>query len=336
MAKMWKNSPFANYTNSPQWFLSVIESFKYKDFAIIALYDKELLVAIAALVKEKKYGVSCYTVAPQDFACGIPFLFDFTNRKLGKIFAENLLTLGNIFLGNISEKFLNEFGQVTKSIATAPYSLNYQFTFEKDNDGSVLIRNRKKLLHEARNVTERLQFKTFAGEIEGLETIFAIDVKSRKQTRGYSTFSNKEIKSFYRTLATHFKKTFLVGILYLDSEPIAYGMGFLIGSSFFYNQMAYLANFRQYSPGKVLMVKLIDYLGTKNTQMFDFGSGDSFIKKLVTSDVNALYQVIMTKNKLVMMYLLFMCTIRKKAYAQLSKNVTYYKFYRSIKNIFTS
>lgn len=333
--ELWRTSSFANYTNAPQWFLSVIEAFHYKDFAIIAIYQNEQMVAVGALVKEKKFGIDCYTVAPQDFACGIPFLFDFHDSKISKFFAEKLLDLGNIFLGNISEKFLNEFSTHTRYIKRIAFSLNYYLSLEKDTNNNVIIRNRKKLLNEARNVLEQLQFRTFNGDTrKGLDTIFDIDLQSRKQTRGYSTFSDNQIKGFYKILAAHFQKNFLVGILYFETKPIAYGMGFLVGSTFFYNQMAYLADLRQYSPGKVLMVRLIDYLGaTKNIEAFDFGSGDSFVKKLITDESNVLYQVILSKNTFVLNYLFLICTLRKYAYDRLSKNMKTYTFYRRIKNI---
>src|SRR5436190_23787405 len=88
---LWRNSISANYVNSPQWFLSVLETFEYKNFAIVAVYSKENLVAVAALVKEKKYGIPCYTIAPGDFSCAFPFLFDLSNKEIAKLLFEKLL-----------------------------------------------------------------------------------------------------------------------------------------------------------------------------------------------------------------------------------------------------
>lgn len=334
---LWKESVSANYVNSPKWFLSVLETFEYKDFAIVAVYNKEMLVAVAALVKEKKYGISCYTIAPGDFACAFPFLFDLANKEIARVLIEKLLELGNIFVGNIAEKYLSYFTQKYLSTEAIPFSINYHFTLKKDENNNVLISNRKKLLHEARNITEKLSFTVFDGtEKKGLDAVFQIDLQSRKQTRGYSTFADEKIQAFYKELAKEFKKDLLIGILYLENKPVAYGTGFLINNNFYYNQMAYLAEYRQFSPGKVLLVKLIDYLHTRNAQTFDFGSGDSFIKKLVTEETDTLYQIIMTKNKLILRYIVSLYTLRRSAFEQLSKNKKGYKLYREIKKKFVS
>ena len=334
---LWRDSVSANYVNSPQWFTAVLETFEYKNFAIVAVYNSEILVGVAAFVKEKKYGIPCYTVAPGDFACAFPFLFDLGNKEIAKLLFGKLSTLGNIFIGNIAEKYLNYFMQKSLSTKAIPFSINYHFSFKKDDNNNVLISNRKKLLHEARNITEKLTFTVFDGtDKNGLDAVFRIDLQSRKQTRGYSTFADDKIQSFYKQLAKEFKKDLLIGILYLENKPIAYGTGFLINNNFYYNQMAYLAEFRQYSPGKVLLVKLIDYLNTRNAQTFDFGSGDSFIKKLVTEETDTLYQIIMTKNKFILQYVVSLYTARRRVFEQLSKNKKGYKVYKEIKKKFIS
>src|SRR6185312_9663597 len=90
---LWEKSAYASYVNSSDWFLSVIEIFGYKKYGIIALYEGEKLAAIGALVEESKYGIPCYTIAPGNFACGLPFLIDIQDSQAIKSFTEALSEL---------------------------------------------------------------------------------------------------------------------------------------------------------------------------------------------------------------------------------------------------
>ena len=139
---LWEKSPDANYTNSPEWFLSVIESFKYKKYVIIALYEKEKLISIGALVKEKQYGVEFYTIAPGDFVCGTPFLLDLENKTAIEMLTKKLLELGNIFLNNVPQTFLTALKQQTSYINATYQAANIYLPVKKNDQGNVLISKR--------------------------------------------------------------------------------------------------------------------------------------------------------------------------------------------------
>jgi len=332
--KLWEKSSFANYANAPQWFLSAVETFEFKNYAIIALYEKEKLIAIGALVKEKRYGLNFYTVAPGDFTCGIPFLIDLDNNKIVQEFKKQLLLLGHVFLSNIPTAFLEAFGKDSSVMQSSLQTVNYFLPIIKDSSGQALIVKRNKLMHRVKTIQEKFTLHSFNGvTMEGLDKAFELDDQSRKQSRGYNAFNSVEVKNFYKNLVKHFKENLCINILYLEDKPIAYEIGFLIGKNYFGSQMAYVAEYKQYSPGKVILVKLVDFLASKDIKKLDCGSGDSPIKQLLTDEKRDLYEIILSDNKFVRNYSKYVGILKQFAYDKLHQNIRVYSLYRRIRKI---
>ncbi|HZE86808.1 MAG TPA: GNAT family N-acetyltransferase [Methylomirabilota bacterium] len=332
---LWEKSANANYANAPQWFESALETFHYKEYVIVAIYDNTQLQAIGAFVKQRKYGISVYTVLPTDFVCGIPFLINLEDAEVLAIFIKKLLDLDTVFLNNIPQFGVTALQTHTHNIDVTAQTVNFFMPITKDDTGEIFVPNRKKLLRQIKDSESNFSFKSFDGTSEeGLSIVFAIDKQSRKRQRGYNTFSDGQIQAFYQSLVTHFKKNLLVNILYFEKIPVAYEIGFIAGKIYFGNQIAFIADYSQYSPGKVLLVKLIEHLGAKNIQEIDFGSGDSHTKRMLTNQYRELYQVILSKNKLTRNYMKTICPLKDRIYNKLYQNVKLYSAYRMIKKIF--
>jgi CelD/BcsL family acetyltransferase involved in cellulose biosynthesis len=329
---LWQQSSYAVYANSPQWFVSVLESFSYQEYAIVAVYEKERLVAVAPLMKEKKYGIRCYTLAPNDFVCGFPFLLDYDNVVLLKVLLLEVERLGVVFLTNVEEKAFLAFGKATKAISVSEQALHFSMRIQKDDDGSVFIKNKKKLLHKVRKNESDFTLRSFNGTTqEGLRLAFKLDKQSKKQKKGYNTFSGKETQAFYSVLAKQFKEKMRINILFYEDIPIAYEIGFIVGKTYFGNQIGYLGEYRKYAPGKVLIVRLFDFLGSQNIEIMDFGSGDNTLKRTVTDSYTAFFYVIITKNIFSRIYLLRIYALKEVLYRLLTKYQSAYKLYRLLR-----
>ena len=151
---MWSNSPNANYSNSPQWFLSALDSFTYKDFKVLTMYKKKQLVAVAAFVKQKKYGIDFYIVPPENFVYGSPFLLDYNDSRLVSDFIASLEQVGNIILENIPEELVIQMNKKTHNIKAAVSSLNYYLDIPTNSE-IPFIQNRKKLMYRVRKNEEQ-------------------------------------------------------------------------------------------------------------------------------------------------------------------------------------
>ncbi len=330
---LWEKSSEANYTNAPQWFSSVLETFDYKEYAIVSLYENNELLGIAALVKEKKYGIPVYTVAPTDFICGIPFLIDPTDRKAMLFLGKTLQQLGTIFLNNVPEDFSITLKETANARVKAS-TINYYITLTKDEKGAVLVKKKKRLLRRSEEIENSLQLRAFTGvNNEALRTVTDIDSKSNKQAYGYNAFSNPKTVAFYQSLAEQFKTRFTTYIYYHEDKPIAYQLGITVEKTFFCNQIAFLKEYEMYSIGRSLLIRLIEQLGIKGIKIVDFGSGEDHVKRSLTKEYQSLSTVIIAENKKISTYLTTVGVIKNTLYTYLHTNKTMYSLFRKVKSL---
>ncbi len=331
---LWKKSSFANYANSPQWLSAVLESFGYREYIIIGIYDKKVLQAIGSLVRVKKFGMNVYTLPPNDHVCGIPFLIDIQDEKVMKQLHTVLLQLGIVYLDNIPEAFVKKLKKLSKHTRAHTFSMNYFIPLQEGEKGKVRLENRKELLRRVKKEEENFAIKSYSGSKQkGLQRAFSIDAVSRKQTKGYNVFASSKMRDFYTILEKYFKKNMRTNILYYKKEPIAYEIGFITKNKYFGNQLGFAEKFKHFSPGKVISVKLADHLFKKGIQKIDFGSGDSHLKRLITKEKNPLYVIIISKKYASKIYLHHMSIFRTKMFEKIEKNRSMYTAYRMIKNV---
>ncbi len=326
---LWESSQFSNYTNAPQWFTSTIETFDYKEYVIIGFYKKEKLQGVAALVKEKRYGITLYTVAPTDFICGVPFLADVENKEIMKALGNALRNLGTVYLENVPEELITALRN-TISVTATPTSVNFYVEVQKNDKGEVTIPHRRRLLRRSESIEDDITL--YGPDADVLETAFSIDKKSNKQEYGYNAFADEKTISFYRTLQKHFGNRFSVFLLKHKNKPAAYQIGFQINQTFYCSQIAFLKKYEVYSIGRSLLIRLIEYLGANGIQIVDFGSGEDHVKRSLTKNQRILYSVVIAKKSVTGKYITFIDETRNYLYSQLHKNKSIYALYRKIKS----
>ncbi len=332
--RLWENSNFANCVNSPAWLKSVIDTFKYKHYKIILIYDQKELVAASGLIQVKKYGTNFYSLPPKDFVYGNPFLIDLNNRKVVEIFCQALNQIGNIFLENVPFELTDKLKLYIKQLDAYNSTINYLLHIQADEKGQPLIPNRKKFMKRVKHNQNDFKIKSYDGSsYSALEQVFQIDNNGRKQSRGYGTFSNSKIKQLYIALAKNFSKYFSINLLYFQNTPIAYNMGFIINKTYYGNQISFINEYAKYFPGKVLMVKFIDAKWAKKVNKIDFGSGDSFFKSSFADQSRPLYNLVISKSLLFRTITKIINKNKEFLFKNLSNHPRIYSLYRKIKNI---
>ena len=123
-----------------------------------------------------------------------------------------------------------------------------------------------------------------------------------------------------------------INILYFKNMPISYEIGFIAGKTYFGNQIAFKSQYKQYVPGKVLLVKLLEHYAEKGIEKIDFGSGDNHIKRAFTKNHNQFYQVVLSANTFVRVYIPFLFQVKNELYYKLQEHLTIYLAYRSMRN----
>jgi len=329
-ANLWENSEYSNYINSPEWFFSTIENIDSQNTHIISIYDNNNLIAIATLLKQKKYGFEFYTFPADNFSCGMPFLIKSYDKKvLNKIISE-IKKLENVFMTNIPEYLVSDLKLNKYATFDAP---NFYVFLELDSIGEPIIRHKNKIFKKAKEIMSKLNLKTYDNNLDNkeLETIFKIDNKSTKKKFGYNVFSDNFSKKFYKSLKKHYKEKLILNILTFNKKPIAYEIGFKVKNTYYGSQIANIEGLEKYSIGRVFVGMILDNLTKKQIKKFDFGSGDDHIKRTFTKEQISLFTVIITQNKLIDIYLKTIIILRKKIYDFLHQHKNIYSIYRKIK-----
>jgi CelD/BcsL family acetyltransferase involved in cellulose biosynthesis len=78
---------------------------------------------------------------------------------------------------------------------------------------------------------------------------------------------------FYRSLP-HLDPSAHISALLLDDRVIATHVGYLYGSTFYYLMPSYSPEFEKYSPGRVLMFRLVEECFRRGVDCFDLGRGN--------------------------------------------------------------
>lgn len=332
---LWDSSSNSNYINGPQWFCSVRENYNYPDYAIVTVRDNKKLIGICGLLKHTKYGINFYSLPPEDFVCGTPFLIYDNNETCLREMIKCLVERGNIFLDNVDIDFSNKLSSVTPFSKFTIYNENYYIPILDKHTNPVKQSKKNEYLKKIKNIEAKVQLSVEYGYSEKtLSDIFSIDNLSRKKQRGYNAFSNQQLRNFYSSLAKRLSQGFVVHKLFIGGKIVAYSIGFIVKNIYLGSQMAFDETYSQYLPGKVLMIKLIEDLYENGVDVIDMGSGENSLKKELSPAHKQLLKGVISKSLLIREYVNFVYKFKLLIYKLISSNRRIYSYYRKIKNKF--
>ena len=125
----------------------------------------------------------------------------------------------------------------------------------------------------------RLEFKKIETEEElerYLPEIFNIHKKRWKNYYIASKFSTIDGRKFYSQVAKEYleKGILSLELLLLNNHIIAFSFSFQIDQKYFYYIPAYDPDYAKYSPGKVLLMHILEEASKSGIEEFDFGKGE--------------------------------------------------------------
>jgi len=122
----------------------------------------------------------------------------------------------------------------------------------------------------------QIHFRTFTqpGEVEDLAAAAAeVALQTYQYRRGGGYRPSQEGKSFLELAA---RNQWLRGyVLYAGKLPIAFWIGTLYQSSFRLDTTGYLQDYKDFDPGIILFLHMVDDLCKQRVKQLDFGSGES-------------------------------------------------------------
>ena len=180
---------------------------------------------------------------------------------------ENILNQNNPFYYFLSNKINNEFYGI---------KFNKQFEFKKNEIDNIRYQSSrlKKL--------GKLEFKLAKDEEEKkniLDFIVQHKTKQYVNTKAWDLFKQKFNKDFFVLSNLSMKENSFISYMQINNEIIAAHSGYIYENKFYYLFPVYNIDYRKYSPGKILLKKIIDDSKLNSFEYFDLTIGSEDYKK---------------------------------------------------------
>ena len=273
------------------WHLSWLsENDKYEDLSIIIVYNNDEPIIIFPFCVVKKFNFKILRWIGYDISDYLGPLVDnekIIEKKDFKIIWDKIFKLiKNECDLLLLDKQVNEY--------FFPYNLiikNLQCKKNKQIYRTDLLRwdetkkSKSKSLQKFRWAKKKLsdigelKFIEKVDDINEKQKLIEIAIKWKKEKKDKSIFLKSFSEKFYSSIIDD--NNLIVSGLKLKNEFIAISLGFINNLNYFYLVPAYKFNsdLAKYSPGKILMIELLNYFENQNFKYFDFCEGQETYKE---------------------------------------------------------
>jgi CelD/BcsL family acetyltransferase involved in cellulose biosynthesis len=124
-----------------------------------------------------------------------------------------------------------------------------------------------------------------------LPMFFRQHIARRAMCGDRSILCSEDVRVFYEYLLDQFdlQRELRFSVVELDSRPIAYHLGFEENGTFVWYKPTFDVDLWEFSPGEVLLKKLLEYARTRNLTEFDFTIGDERFKHRFANQITTNY-----------------------------------------------
>jgi len=298
--KLWNELVQKNSTNTVfqtyEWFISWWGNFNenHEMFFLTAYKDDNIVGFAPLMISIEPFGRRI-----------IKFIGDGNSDYCDFVINENRYETISAFLDYINKSeikwssisLLNIPSSSTTRACVDTYCLesNIHIQVLKNTKTPILLLNDTQLVHEMTNkysVMRHVKKINKAGSVtikntsdsetieQYLNIFFNQHIQRYSLKKDISLFSDNKNKSFYKDLTNNLKETnwILFTILFFDNKPIAFHFGFAYNNSFTWYKPSFDINYKQLSPGTVLLKSIIEYSSDKLMKEFDFTIGDESFK----------------------------------------------------------
>lgn len=288
---LWEQSNEGHFFNTPEWFLAARDVYHIKQFRIITIEDNGELVLVLPLVKKKVFGIPVWTYLGSKFVNKSSLLIKEIDKSILKDLSHFLMKHGDFYLPELSREIAEILCDDTPCLIKKEASVNFYLPIDPDPFCFISSKNKSQIRGIMRKNKKDISFKTFIGDNKSLDTVFELDMRSSKKRQGKATFITKEDKLFFCKLLQLMPKSFVIDFVYHQNKPIIYSIGFAYKNIFHASNTAFDANYRFLRPGKLLTHYRIAKLQEEKSDLFDFGRGNSALKREFTKLTKTQYSV---------------------------------------------
>lgn len=300
LENIWKNFEkessahiFQTYNWQKLWMQNQLDhKLKITNYTILVFKEERLIMILPFNIK-KFFFIKILNWSGFPFSdYNIPIISKFYNisdSEFSEIW-KNILKNYNfdcIILENQPDKIFfkkNPFFFNLKNQITSEYYGNYL-----DKNSELNYKQIKNIIYQEKRLKNlgKLSFNIANNKDEKLKVLrFIIEHKSKQyqNTNAWDLFKIKSIKDFFIASNFYLKNYNYLTYLTLDDKIIAAHSGFVYNSIFYYLFPTFDLKFKKYSPGKILLKKLINDSKLKGLRYFDFTIGSENYKKYFSND----------------------------------------------------
>ena len=286
---LWKQSFNKTFFNSFNWFNICLQTFKYQQYLIITVEDNNQLVAILPLVKSKHFFVS-----PGDqYLDNTTFLIRNNNEEvISSIINYIKENKYEVILTEVNELLSRNFKSVLKELASNNPFANLKKSIEN------IVKHKE--LEYIKNIREKnkehIKFLIYKGVecYNQLDRIFEIENASSKPKLKKDIFRNQNARILFKKISK--TENPLLIILTYDNLDIAHLFSLTYDKTVMAYHMAYNKDYSYLQPGKLIIIKLMEYMYRNNLQTLDFSRGDSTLKRHFSNDAVQKYNIYINCN----------------------------------------
>ena len=341
-------SIFQNLNWQNYWYKKIGIKEKIKPLIYVIYFDSQPIALFPFCLKTKYHLKTIEFLGASQNDYNLPLVLShFSNNKYFKeiwsLVIKNLPKNDLIFLEKIPEYFNNELNPMMYledlNYNNDAYFINLPINWKEYSQSLS-----KKMISDNQRSLRRLSEKEIKMNLEVHESEFnhtlkvLMDLKERKliSSGAINILKNKLIKSFYENIneiSCDLLNVHLSSIS-IGKKILAANLGIIYRSRFYYLFPSYDSSWSKYSPGRILLEKLIQYSINKKLKIFDLTIGNELYKKSWGTTNLKIFNYIKSKSFFGFIYLIKLKIIIfiksnkffRKFIMFLKKNIIHFKF----------
>lgn len=290
----------AHFFNTPQWFISCIDTYDIKEYFVFAAYYENELVGILPLVKEKKFGIEVFASPGKRYLEKSTILVKDDNYQILTKLINEVCKYGNIYLTELSEEIAEMLSKNQGKGLLTLSSINPYIRLKDNPFGSISKKQKNRITGKIRKNLGNIKFVHLRNNLGfHLQTVFDLETRSSKKLANKGSFSDAKIRKLFTSLINYAKGYISIDFILYNNQPIVSSLGFVFKDRYLAYYTCYDNNFRDYFPGKILTYFMLSKLREERVEVFDFSRGHNSFKNDFTKNWEFQYDFYFSKNPLI-------------------------------------
>ena len=167
--------------------------------------------------------------------------------------------------------------------------------FKNGTDDKIIKNFKKKINYDKNRLSNNFKYEININENnknEILDFFFKEKYKQLERTKAWNYLNNEVYKKYIYDLIEFDNRNLCFSCLKINKKIISSHIGYIYNNIYYYIFPVYDKNFKKYSPGNILLSKLIDNYKAKKFNLFDFTIGNELYKKKLVNFIDQTYEFV--------------------------------------------